>query len=162
MIPRTPKMFTYLKDNRGFSMMELFVVVAIIAIVASIAISGYKNSRMSVLDATALAETRGMGKAIINVFLDADDVDLLHDPGDGANIGAKDTSDNIRTPVFVLSNGLQARIIGDRKAGVTEKGYCEAWVYHLNGSLDSTTVSGRKEYYLLVDEENKLTSFPTS
>ena len=134
-------------------MMELVVVIAIVGVLASIAIKSYMDSRMHMMDAAALAEARGLGKSVINVFLDGGDVNLAHNPGDGPQIGAFDNNGNSRNPVFNLSAEMEALIFGSSDFGGTGKGSCEAWVSHPLGS---------RTYYLLIDEENEITSFPNS
>ncbi|MGD9290342.1 MAG: type II secretion system protein [Desulfobacterales bacterium] len=138
-------------DKRGFTMIELSVVLAILGLLTSMAVKSFMDSRTHVRDAVALAETRGLGKAVIDAFLEGDDVDLTHNPGDGHVIGSLDTSGNSRKSVFALSPGMQALIIGSSDFGGTGKGSCEAWISHPNGS---------KTYYLLIDEVNNITSFP--
>ena len=147
------KLFIDIDDRQGFTMTELVVVIAIVCVLASIAIKSYMDSRMHMMDAAALAEARGLGKSVINVFLDGGDVDLTHNPGDGPQIGALDTGGNSRKPVFHMSDEMEALIFGSSDFGGTGKGSCEAWVSHPLGS---------RTYYLLIDEENEITSFPNS
>jgi len=151
-IQKIRQLFTNLKDNRGFTLMELCVVVAIVGVLASIAIKSYMDSRMHMVDAAALAEARGLGKSVINIFLDGGDVDLFHNPADGPQIGAVDTSGNGRKPIFVLTSGIQADITGNSDWAGTGKGQCVAWVSHPLGS---------KSYLLVIDEVGGTTSFPT-
>jgi prepilin-type N-terminal cleavage/methylation domain-containing protein len=151
MIAKMRKIFINLHDSRGFTMMELVVVIAIVGVLASIAIISYMDSRMHMMDAAALSEARGFGKSVINVFLDGGDVNLTHNPGDGRQIGALDTSGNGRNPVFQMSAGMEAEIIGNSDFGGSGKGSCEAEIWHPLGS---------KRYYLLIDEVNEITLFP--
>ncbi|MGD8293374.1 MAG: type II secretion system protein [Desulfobacterales bacterium] len=151
MIAKMIKKSMVLNDKRGFTMIELSVVLAILGLLTSMAVKSFMDSRTHVRDAVALAETRGLGKAVIDAFLEGDDVDLTHNPGDGHVIGSLDTSGNSRKSVFALSPGMQALIIGSSDFGGTGKGSCEAWISHPNGS---------KTYYLLIDEVNNITSFP--
>jgi prepilin-type N-terminal cleavage/methylation domain-containing protein len=152
MIAKMKKLFISLNDSRGFTMMELAVVVAIVGVLASIAIKSFMDSRTHVVDAAALAEARGLGKSVINAFLDGNDVDLTHNPGDGSQIGTLDTSGNGRKPVFEMSAGMEALIVGSSDFGGTGKGSCVAEISHPLGS---------KTYFLLIDEDNEITSFPS-
>jgi prepilin-type N-terminal cleavage/methylation domain-containing protein len=151
MISKMKKLSINLNNSRGFTMIELAVVIAILGVLTSMAIKSFMDSRVHVMDAVALAEAQGLGKSVIDAFLEGDDVDFTHNPGDGPQIGGLDTSGNGRKPVFALSPGMEALIVGSSNFGGTGKGSCEAWVSHPNGS---------KTYYLLIDEVNNITSFP--
>ena len=142
---------TYIKNSNGFTVLELVFVFATICVMATIATKSYMDSRMHVVNASALAETRGLGKSVINVFLDGRDVDLAHLPGDGPLIGAVDTSGNPRRPIFTLSSGMQALIIGNSPPG--GKGTCTATVWHPRGNGKTFTV--------IIDEVADITSFPS-
>ena len=151
MIAKMIKKSIISNNNRGFTMIELSVVLAILGLLTSMAVKSFMDSRIHVRDAVALAEAQGLGKAVLDAFLEGDDVDLTHNPGDGHVIGSLDTSGNSRKSVFAMSPGMQASIIGSSDFGGTGKGSCEAWISHPNGS---------KTYYLLIDEVNNITSFP--
>ena len=153
MMQRKRQMCTICKNNSGFSFIELMAVMAIIAVLASIAITSFITTRTKVLDAAAFAETQSLGKAVLSGFLDGIDVNLVHLEGGGAEIGALDTSGNGRTPIFTLSNGMQAQIVGNSSSGGPDSGKCEAIVWHQNGT---------KSYWLFIDEADQITSFPTS
>lgn len=146
MIAKIKKLLMRLNDTRGFTMIELAVVIAIIGILSTIAVKSFIESRVHVADAVALAETRGLGKAVIDAFLEEEDIDFTHNIGDGPIIGALDTAGNPRKPVFRFSPGIRVTIVGDSNVGV-----CDATVTHANGS---------KPYKLLIDLDNDITSFP--
>jgi len=136
-------------NSLGFTMIELAVVLAIIGVLTSMAVKSFMDSRIHVMDAVTLSETQGLGKAVLDAFLEGDDVDLTHNPGDGTLIGALDNSGNDRKPLFQFSPGVRAEINGSSNAGGT--GFCDATVTHSNGS---------KTYFLFIDEANNITSFP--
>ena len=150
MIEEKKRFYTSLKNSRGFTVLELFFVFATIGVLAAMATKGYMDSRMQVSNASALAEARGLGKSVVNAFLDGRDVDLAHLPGDGPRIGTVDTSGNPRSPIFTLSSGMQALVIGNSPPG--GKGTCTATVWHPRGSGKTFTV--------IVDEVADITSFP--
>lgn len=153
MFKRISKLCANLKNNSGFTMMELMVVLAIIGILSSMAIKSYIISRSKTGDATALAEANGFGKAIINVFLDDIDVDLEHHIGDGPEIGTKDTSGNPRPPVFTFSGHMDVEIPNGNTSSTNGpgNGYCQMSVKHQ---------LGHKTFDLIIDEKNQVTSFP--
>lgn len=151
MIAKIKKLLICLNNTRGFTMIELAVVIAIIGVLSTIAVKSFIESRVHLVDAVALAETRGLGKAVIDAFLEEEDVDFTHNIGDGPIIGALDTTGNPRKPVFRFSPGIRVTIVGSSNVGGTGKGMCAATVTHTNGS---------KTYNLLVDEVNEITSFP--
>ena len=103
------------------------------------------------VDAVALAETRGLGKAVIDAFLEGEDVDLTHNIGDGPAVGVLDTAGNPRKPIFRFSPGTRVTIVGSSNVGGTGKGMCTATVIHANGS---------KPYDLVIDEFSGTTDFP--
>ncbi|MBT8371390.1 MAG: type II secretion system protein [Desulfobacterales bacterium] len=150
MIEGKKRFCTNLKSSRGFTVLELVFVFATICVMSTIAVKGYMDSRMHVVNASALAEARGLGKSVISVFLDGRDVDLAHLPGDGPKVGAVDTNGNPRPAIFTLSGGMQALIIGNSPPG--GKGTCTATVWHPRGSGKTFTV--------IIDEVADVTSFP--
>lgn len=153
MMQRKRQQFTIYKNSSGFSFLELMAVMAIVAILAGIAITSFITTRTKVLDAAAFSEIQGLGRAVLSGFLDGIDVNLAHLEGGGVEIGALDTSGNPRRPVFTLSKGMQAEIVGNSESGGPGLGRCEATVWHQNGT---------KSYWLFIDEGAQITSFPTS
>ena len=151
MIANIKKRFTRFNNTRGFTMIELAVVIAIIGVLSTIAIKSFTESRVHLVDAVALAETRGLGKAVIDAFLEGEDIDLTHNIGDGPIVGALDTAGNPRKPIFQFSPGIRVTIVGSSNVGGTGKGVCSATVIHSSGS---------KPYSLLIDEVTGTTEFP--
>jgi prepilin-type N-terminal cleavage/methylation domain-containing protein len=153
MMQRKRQIFTINKNNCGFTLLELMVVIAIVGVLASIAINSFMITRSKVLDAAALADTQSLGKVVINVFLDKGDVDLTHNEGDAPQIGTLDTSGNARKSIFTLSNGLQAEITGNTNWGGSGLGMFVAEIWHPGDT---------KRYDLVIDEAAETVSFPTS
>jgi prepilin-type N-terminal cleavage/methylation domain-containing protein len=143
--------FTF-TNSRGFTLIELCMVMAIIGVLATVALKIYTDSKRHMADAAALAETHGLGKAVLNAFIEGGDVDLTHDPGDGRDIGALDTSGNARKPIFKLSPSMQAKISGSSSFGEPGKGFISAEISHPLGS--------EVPYILIIDEDGDLVSFP--
>lgn len=151
MITRIRNTFTALKNNRGFTLMELCIVIAIIGLLATVAIENYMDSRKHMADAAAVSEAQGLGKAVLNSFIDDNDVDLTHNVGDGRQIGALDTSGNARKPIFQLSQVMEVTVNGSSNWMGSGNGYVEATLEHPLGS---------KQYFLVIDEASAFTSFP--
>ena len=151
MIANIKKLLIRLDNTRGFTMIDLAVVIAIISVLSTIAVKSFIESRVHLVDAVALAETRGLGKAVIDAFLEEEDIDFTHNIGDGPVIGALDTAGNPRKPIFRFSPGIRATIVGSSNVGGTGKGMCTATVIHTNGS---------EPYTFVIDEINHITYFP--
>jgi len=151
MITRIRPTFAALKNNHGFTLMELCMVIAIIGLLATVAIANYTGSRRHMADAAALAEAQGLGKAVLNSFIEDNDVDLTHNIDGGRQIGALDNSGNARKPIFHLSPAMQVTIDGSSNWMGSGNGYVEATLEHPLGS---------KQYFIVIDEANAFTSFP--
>lgn len=149
MMQRKKEIFTIYRNNSGFSLMELMVVVAIIGILATVAMNSFITTRERVGDSAAFSETNAMGKAIVNAFLDEIDVDFFHLEGHGPEIGATRKSDGgARAPVYTLGNGLKAIVVGDSNLG-----QCVGTVWYGDSA---------KTYTFIIDVEAGSSSFPTS
>jgi hypothetical protein len=112
------------------------------------------------LDTSAISDARNLIEAAMNKFIDKADVNLVHAAGEGREVGDTTIGGAAREPVFTLSPGVRARVIGSSNWGGDGNGYMEAWVYHPNGNEDGGTPSGRREFYCIIDEAAGISSFP--
>jgi len=160
-----------LQTSKGYSFMELMMVLSIIAIVSQIGFTAWLDSKRKAYDASAVADTRNLIEAIVNDMVGGEDVCYTQDPEDGDRIGAftKAEEDNMydrgdpRKPSLFLSPGVKARIDGatdvlDTNTGVTNT-YVEAYLYHEGGKPWSTSTSGFREFIAIIDEAREEITF---
>lgn len=149
-----------LRDERGFTLPELLITMAIMMVLMQMAMLSMLEMRRSALDTSAISDTRNLIEAAMNKFMDKADVSLVHASGEGREVGDTTNSGAARPPVFTLSPGVKARVIGSSDWSGDGNGYMEAWVYHPNGNEDLATPSGRREFYCIIDEATGISSFP--
>jgi hypothetical protein len=155
-------MLTIIKDKRGFTFVELLMVFIILAALAQVGLVFFLDLRTRSSDVMAVSDGRNLVSIVRNNFVNLDDVKYDHLPADGAEIGTLDTANNPRPSVFMLSPGVQARIVaGSESPGIPEQGYFEAYLYHLTGTADSMSVSGKREFYYVADEASDLYTIAT-
>jgi prepilin-type N-terminal cleavage/methylation domain-containing protein len=148
-----------LKDHRGFTLLELCITVAIIGILATLASYNYMTMKKRAYDTAAHTDCRSLADVALNNFLDHASVRYNIS---GSSIGTLDLAGNARNPVFMLSPAVAIRITaGSSTQFAAGKGLFEAWLYNLGGSSDLTTASGKREFYVIVDEVNDLISIPS-
>jgi len=153
---------TVLKNNSGFTLVELLMVFIVLAALAQVGLVFWMDLRTRSSDVMVIADGRNLINIVRNNFVNLDDVKYDHNAGDGDDIGDLDTSDNPRMPIFILSPGVQARIVaGSESTGVPEQGYFEAYLYHLDGTKDGANPSGRREFYYIADEASGLYTIAT-
>ena len=146
--------------TRGFTVIELVIVIAMMSIMASIAVVNYNAFKRKAYDTAALSDTRNLVDAVINAALSGEDIDYTK-VDTGGPVGDLDTGAAARSPIFILSPGVAARINGNTRSlpdGMTT--LFQATVYHTNGTPDAASPSGRKEYSCLVDEAANTVSLP--
>lgn len=151
-----------LKDTKGFSIMELMVVVAIIGVLASIAIYSYMPMRAKALDSAARSDARNLVSSVVDAIMNKADVDFTKAFTGGA-VGAVDTAGNPRKPIFVLSSGVAAFIQGNSVWGADSNNtFITAYVYHTGGTDDPFSISGsgKKEFVCIVDASAGVSSGP--
>jgi prepilin-type N-terminal cleavage/methylation domain-containing protein len=139
-----------LKDNKGFSLLELLVVLLILGIMAQMTSIFVLDLKTRSSDLMAISDGRNLMTIIRDNFVNLEDVDYTQTNGSG--IGVRTVGGVNRQPVFSLSSGVGFRIeAGSQSDGTAENGYFEAYLYHTGGTSD-TTVSGKREFYYLADE----------
>jgi prepilin-type N-terminal cleavage/methylation domain-containing protein len=148
-----------LKNKKGFTLLEVVIVSVMLSILSSIAIYNYIPLRKKALDTTALSDARNLVQSVVDATLSEEDVDYTKINTGGA-VGDVDTGGNPRTPVFVLSPGVEVVIIGSSNELPNGDTVFSAIVYHTSGTSDLTTLSGKKEYTCSVDESTGVTSLP--
>jgi prepilin-type N-terminal cleavage/methylation domain-containing protein len=142
-------MFGKLKDNRGFTFIELLMVFIVLGIMAQIALTYMIDLRSRSSDVMAIADGRNLINIVRNNFVNLEDVDYTK--VNGSDIGIETTAGNPRAPVFTLSPGVQARLLAG-SSGTPDWGYFQVYLYHENGT-DVGGGSGKKEFYYLASEQ---------
>jgi prepilin-type N-terminal cleavage/methylation domain-containing protein len=150
-----------LRDNTGFTMVELMMVIICLGVLIQMAWNFLGDMRMRSSDVSAVADGRNLVTTVRGSFINLDDVNFQHGPGQGSDIGTKDRGNNPRPAVFTLSPGVKARIVPGSESGTADQGYYEAYLWHEAGSDDPASVSGKREFWYLADEATQTYSLPT-
>jgi len=151
------------KNKKGFTLLELVVVIGIISILGSIAMANFIPLKRQVYDTTARSDARNVLEGAVLALLNDEDIDYKKGnptAGDGGAVGGKDNGGNPRTPVFVLSSGVRAVIIGDSLGPDGATTILDARVYHIKGTSDPASPSGKREYICYVHEGTGVTILP--
>ena len=158
-----------IKNSKGYSFMELMMVLSIIAIVAQIGFTAWLDNKRRAYDATAVADTRNLIEAIVNDMVGAENVLYTHEPDGGPRIGAytKDADNSYgidnrgepRKPSLYLSPGVKAEVYGATDLLNTTTGLTNTWVraklWHGGGTPWGNTVENEdkiREFTAFVDE----------
>jgi prepilin-type N-terminal cleavage/methylation domain-containing protein len=143
---------TSLKDTSGFTLVELMIIIAIISVLASIAMFNYMPMRARTMDTAAMSDARNLADIVMNTAMINQDIDYTKINTGGA-VGGIDSAGNPRKPIFVLSPGVEAVIVGDSNQGAGgDATLFFAVIYHTGGTSDPISPSGKKEYSCSVDE----------
>ena len=153
-------MLKKVKDSKGFTLIEVMMVMIMLGILTQSAWNFMIDMRKRSSDIAAVADGRNLMTAIRASFINLDNIKFTHDPTKGRKIGQKKRNDESRPPVFTLSPGVMARIESGSQSGIVHQGYYEAYLYHINGTEDATTPSGKREFWYLADEANEIYSLP--
>lgn len=154
-------MLKKLKDSRGFTIIEMAMVLIMLGILTQTAWNFLRDMRNRSSDISAVVDGRNLITVVRGNFIALDDVDYTHNPNDGPKIGTVDRDGNSRSPVFILSPGVKARIVAGSESGAVNQGYYEAYLYHGNGTDDAASASGKREFWYLADEQGEVYSLPT-
>jgi len=149
-----------IRDNSGFSLIELMMMLAIIAILTQISFSSWIDYKRKAYDASAVSDARNLIEAVINDMVGFEDVDYSHTVASGSRIGAFDNEGNARPPSLFLSPGVNAHIFYDTVGGGI---FVDAFIWHGGGSPDPTAAApgniGIREFESLIDEDNEVIDF---
>ena len=141
-----------LKDPKGFSVMELMVVIVIVGVLASIGVLSYLPTRIKALDSAAHSDARNIVSSVVNAIMSNADVDF-DKTGTGGAVGAVESDGTTpRNPVFTLSPGVLADITGNssQAPGGTNTIF-SARIYHSGGT---------KNFFCFVDADEGISSGP--
>ena len=154
------KKHNIVKSDNGFTLIELMIVMAIMASLAAIAFANFMPMKQRAYDATAITDSRNLADSVVEATLNGDDVDFTAVSGTGG-VGAEDTSNVARQPIYLLSNGIKWTVLnGSTNEAPHGNTYFEAIIYHVNGTDDPDTVSGKREFRCVVDESSGVITYP--
>jgi prepilin-type N-terminal cleavage/methylation domain-containing protein len=155
-------MVAKLKDNKGFTLVELLMVMIILGILTQVGMTYFQALRDRSYDAVAIADGKNLMVATGNAFVLLEDVDFTHTPADGPEVGTQRWSGGARAPIFTMSPGVKAVIVGQSETSPGNS-FVTAYLYHKDGTDDpgaSFTGSGKREFYFAIDEFSSSLSVP--
>ncbi len=149
------KILRPLKNDNGFSYLELMVVVGIISILAVMGGINAMDSRRKANDTLALNDAKNLITVANNNFFDKTDVLYTRDYPDGSQIGTSTNAAVARPPVYSLSIGVQVRAVGWSSPNAL--GQITFWAHHVAGTgLPSPTLGSGvpiRSYYVELFED---------
>jgi len=160
MKPKPFKIFYSPKTHKGFTLIELIIVLAVIGILASIGSMFYADVTRRAADAQAFSEGKNLLIAASNAFLDDEDIEFTTGGDVTGPVGDTDNGGGARTAIFTISSRVRARLTGESITG-SGGGYLTFEIWSLDGTI-SGTASGKKEYYFEVDEDANIITIPSS
>jgi prepilin-type N-terminal cleavage/methylation domain-containing protein len=150
-----------IKNKDGFTLIEVMMVVIILGILSQMALTFVLDLRARAYDGTALSDGKNLMTAVAVSFLALEDVDFTQDPSSTDPIGAWDNSGDPRPPVFTMSPGVRAEIVGESRP-IAGSGFIDAFIFHTRGTDDGGALSGngKREFYFSLDEMTSAISAP--
>lgn len=139
------------KNMKGFTIIELLIVILILSTLASMAYANFTRLKRKAYDSTALTDTRNLADSIIDVIMSGDDVDFAARNANG-DAGCEDTASNPISPVFQFSSGVSA-IINQAFVPPGNDLNVTATIHHTKGTAG-------KSYILIIDESTGTMSMP--
>jgi len=144
-------------NQKAFTLVELMVVVAIIGLLSALGSTYFTYLNFRANDSRAFMEGRNLMTAVNDAFLNLEDInfgDSLEDDITGDIGGKTFTGGGIRPPIFTLSSGIWARMVGQSTPS-PGGGYFEVVIWSVSGTNDPdlmSSQSGKKEYRYIIDE----------
>ena len=153
-----------MNNQRGFTLIELIVVIAIISILTAIGFNYYTAIKYKSSDSQAFVEGRNLITAVNSAFLSLEDIDFEYnvpDAGITGLVGKWADGGVPRTPIFTLSPEIRVKLIG-QSTPTPGGGYFEAYIWSVNGTPVPVSFfsDGKKEYVYVINENTGDISYP--
>jgi prepilin-type N-terminal cleavage/methylation domain-containing protein len=145
-----------LRGNRGFTLVELMIVIAITSILAAIGVVNYQDFTAQANDSTALNDAKFLQGVASNVILDDRQTWFQHWQNEGHVIGDKNDMLGIYMPkLYELSPGVHAQfeVLNWDFAGPPPWEMSQFWfdVSHERGTEVPWGLNGRRTCSIWVD-----------
>lgn len=156
MSPKNQRVLRALSGNKGFTLIELMIVIAIIGILAGAGMLVYMDFTAKANDSTALNDAKFLLGVGSNALLHDDEMWLWHPDTAGSVIGDEvDFLGNAIPKLYQLSPGVRAevQIINWDVPGTPPWLLADIWIqtYHERGSDSPWGLHQKKTYMIWVD-----------